>query len=387
MKTLNITSPIKFESHADIQENELLTWISFVFADNQPNGNGQGIPKSAFGSLVETGSYMPIKMEEGRIGGHSQSTPLGVVKDLNISENKVLGNAALWNDERPADVSLLKESQSKGTPAQISFELFYTESLIDDGGVEWLQDPSVKAATIVIAPAYLGRTPITAIAEMDYSNWSDECFAYIAPGGVTKDGITSPQSLRYFPYKDEEGKLSKQLIEASLTSINQQESFVHKEEILDLLTQTSLKLQEEQKSSMDNEKIQELEEAQATLRQQIEDLTSEVTILSGERDTLQEWKTTREQEEAEAELLKLRIAALTEAGFTYTNEQVESKRSLWLGLDDDSFGSYVADLAEAKKQSQAELNSTNIPNVSGNSDKNALQIVQDYFKEKNKKTK
>ena len=105
---------------------------------------------------------------------------------------------------------------------------------------------------------------------------------------------------------------------------------------------------------MTEERIQELEGAQATLREELDKLTTE-------RDELVAWKETKEREEAEATLLKERLNVLAEAGFEYNTEQIETKSGFWLQLKDDAFAIYVAELKELKT---SQASGEQIPNLS-----------------------
>lgn len=385
MKELTITVPLRIVESAEADTHPLLTWMEFVFADNKPNGNMQGIPVEAFSSVISTGQYMPIKMDEGKIGGHTSSKPLGVIRDMSHNEQEVVGTAAIWHKERPSDVALLRESYANGDPLNISFELIYSEFEIDDSGVEWLLDPVVRAATIVNNPAYEGRTPVLSIAGEDmYVELPDDSFAFIEPGGVLKDGITHPRSLRHFPYRDANGKISETLLTESLAEVEKLE-FSQKKDVLNVLQLASAELNKEKMISMeDKEKLEVLEQEAGSLRDQIQELKDQVDALTNERDELKSYREGREKEDAEAEMLKSRLEVLTEAGFEFTEEQVDSKRKLWLSLDDDAFGMYVDDL-KSIKASEAAIRepSSDIPDVS--SDKAVTDhkaVLTAYYKDK-----
>ncbi len=141
---------------------------------------------------------------------------------------------------------------------------------------------------------------------------------------------------------------------------------------------------------MDEDKIKELEDAAATLRQEIEDLNSKVQTLETERDTLNEYKETREREDSEAELLKKRLGVLTEAGFEFDKEQVESKQPFWLSLDEDAFTAYVEHMAEIKESSASAEDGDNsgVPDLSSDASKEKnLDILRTYLDKRYKKNK
>ena len=388
MKTAKFTLPLSLIQSADAQDNPLVTWMSFVFVDDAPNHNLQGIPQAAFASLVETGVLMPIKMEEGKIGGHPSSKPLGVIKHLNTVENQVLGEAVLWNDERPSDIALLKQSYSEDKPLDISFELKYSESEMDEDDIEWILDPIVRGATIVTNPAYGGRTPILSVASKDdYSELPDNCFAFIESGGVEQDSFTSPRNLRHFPYKDATGEISETLLTKSLEEI-EDITFDQKQQVLYVLQAAYLGLEKEHVTLMDEKKIEELEVALASLRDQIVALETQISDIQTERDTLLEYKTNREREDTEAALLKDRLTILTEAGFEFDDEQVSTNRGLWLTLDEEAFVVYVSHLKEVKESNASVEGNPVIPDLSSTaSNENNLDTLRQFLDEEFKPNK
>lgn len=147
--------------------NPSLTWIKFILTDDKPNGNKFRLDKSAFPDLIKSGIYMPIKVAEGKISdGHDGTTPVGVITDLIEDGNKIKGIGALWGEERPREISMLKQLQEEGRPINISWEILYKDYEEEDNGVKAVKkDAVLLAATIVGRPAYAGRTPVLEIAE------------------------------------------------------------------------------------------------------------------------------------------------------------------------------------------------------------------------------
>jgi hypothetical protein len=173
-KEFTLVTPIVVkigEEFASVQ-NPTLNYLEFVFTDDKANANKKGIPQSAFSHLIDTGILMPVKMADGEISrGHDNTVPIGVISHLDERQgedrNQVVGKAALWSREHPDSVNLLKESYAAGDPLNMSWELLYTESSVDEDNNEWILDPVVRAITVVGAPAYQGRTPITTVASED----------------------------------------------------------------------------------------------------------------------------------------------------------------------------------------------------------------------------
>lgn len=380
-KSTTFVLPVKPVKEADASENPTVTRMSFIFADDRPNGNNQGIPQSAFPQIIETGHLMPVKMVEGRLENHLGAKPLGVISSLEQAENHIVGSATLWNEERPSDIALLKESHSEVDPLHVSFELLYSDAEVDENGVEWLYDPIVKGVTLVKNPAYVGRTPVLSLAsESKYEDLPDTSFAYIESGGIIEDGFTKPRNLRHFPYKDKNGKVSEKLLKESLAAI-QNLQFEEKDSVLEILEAAEQRLNKEKVALKLEEKIQVLEEAEATLRDRISELESALDSLKEERDELVSYKERREREDAEAELLSKRLEKLSEAGFDYDEEAIEAKRNFWLSLNDDSFKGYVAELAEVKAAREAQA-SKKVPDSLSADSKSSKDVVRTYLQEK-----
>lgn len=150
---------------AAISLNPAVTWTKFILTDDLPNANSQRIPVDEFDNLIKTGIYMPIKMAAGKINdGHSDSVPIGVITHLKRINNQIMGLAALWDAERPEDVSYIKDRYKNNQPLQLSWEIFYSMSETKEDGVNDLKGTILRAVTLVGMPAYEGRTPIVAVA-------------------------------------------------------------------------------------------------------------------------------------------------------------------------------------------------------------------------------
>lgn len=162
-------SDLPKEVIAAISKNPTLRWIKFVLTDDAPNANKQRIPKEEFSNLVKTGIHMPIKMSQGYIrDGHEYSVPIGSITSLVERDHFVEGIAGLWGKEYPGEVDLLqKMSANEDENPQLSWEILYKGSQIEDDGIETFSDTALAAATVVGIPAYEGRTPITLMASKE----------------------------------------------------------------------------------------------------------------------------------------------------------------------------------------------------------------------------
>jgi hypothetical protein len=157
------------ESISSLNLNKnFVSWIKFIFTDSEPNANRQRIPEEEFDNIISTGLHMPIKAaslsKNGIPNGHEGAYPIGVITNLKKVGGQIKGLAALWKKEREEDVNYIKEAHSKGIPINLSWELGYVNSSVDDNGIEDLHDVVVRATTIVGMPAYKGRTPVLEIS-------------------------------------------------------------------------------------------------------------------------------------------------------------------------------------------------------------------------------
>jgi len=157
-------------------KNPLLTWVKFIFTDDKPNANKQGIGQDEFSNLIKSMAYMPIKANynaDSGVEGHSDATVIGVIKQGQQEGNKILAIGALFNDEHPEIIEFFKNELTEGRSVDFSWEIRYKDSEEKDG-VEWLQGTTTKAVTTVKNPAYEGRTPLMSISAMDLMKQIEE---------------------------------------------------------------------------------------------------------------------------------------------------------------------------------------------------------------------
>ena len=150
----------------DEYKNPLLTWVRFIFTDDLPNANQQGIGQDEFSNLIKSMSYMPIKADfdsEFGLEGHSEARIIGVIKGGQQQANTVVTIGAIYHDEYPEIVDFFKKEMAEGGRVDFSWEIRYKDSEEKDG-VEWLKEVTTKAVTAVQHPAYEGRTPLVSIS-------------------------------------------------------------------------------------------------------------------------------------------------------------------------------------------------------------------------------
>jgi len=155
------------EEVASVSLNPLYQWAKIVVTDDQPNANKVRVPETEFENIIRTGIFAPIKMAEKTISdGHDEAfgKPIGIISQLTKEGNKIIALAALWKKERPEDIAKLKEMYKNGTPPQVSWEISYVDSSLEEGGIEALQGTILTGLTVVGMPAYAGRTPFVAMS-------------------------------------------------------------------------------------------------------------------------------------------------------------------------------------------------------------------------------
>lgn len=373
MEKINLLTEVSVikEAQASI-ENPTLTKMSFVFTDNQPNGNHKGVPTSAFPSIIKTGVFMPVKVAEGAINiDHEGALPIGVISSLKESKlsdtvEQVIGEAVLWNSERPEDTESIKSAFASGEKLNISWEILYSESSTDDSGTEWYLDPIVKAATFVGLPAYGGRTPVLAVASQ---NLPDENYLYIEPSNDS-DGK------KLFPYKNIDGIVNGEMVQRALNDIPNSGL---PEDIKQELVLKAQSLLQEGNSAMEKE---ELETKVAELEAKLAEYESKMAERETELSSLREFKTGVEQKEAEATLLKSRLDAFASAGIEVSPEDVDAKKNYWLKMDDEQFNFYVSEL-KPRHQENSSLQNPNVPDRLSNTSasEDLVEIVRAGLKE------
>lgn len=322
-KTLILNSAIAEVTPEDFLHPGL-RMVRFIFCDDQPNDNQQGIAEEDFDDIIKSGIGTPIKMRflgEG-VGGHLGSIPVGYIKNLykkvEAGVNQLIADAVLFADEYPDEVDYLIHSYAEGKAPGISWELKYNNSVLKDG-IEWLKGLVTRAATFVRNPAYGSRTAILALASN--KEVSDEELVGAFETIFGKNSNNSPKN-------ETEGGNNRM-----------------------------------------DEELQKLQDQIAELEKKVAEHTStistqETTIaeLTTERDelstTVSEYKT--------RELIASRTAALVEAGVTLPTdpEKLAQKQTLWASMTEEAFNSTVEDfkdsIASVKKTSEATTGGTSI---------------------------
>lgn len=386
--------------YASLNLNPLVTWIKFILTDDKPNANGVRIPKEEFSNLIRTGVYMPVK--SGDFGreflGHPNAWPLGTITHLKEEGDKIVGLAALWKQEREDDVISIKEAFDEGREINLSWEIAYSDEVVEDGGIRALKGVSLLGTTIVDQPAYEGRTPILAVAEKEEESekWTkayinglpDSAFLYIEPGGKKdKEGKTVPRSLRHLPYKNKEGKVDLDHLRNAISRLGQLNTGKDwlTEELRQKLLKKARKLLE--KAKKEESQMEDLEQKVVELTEELKNLKSQLEEKEKELSELREFKENIERIEAEIKKMEKIKEKFNEAGIEKPESYFEENREKLLGMDEASLEFMLQEmavaLAAAKETKEKEESS--LPNFPSNgSEKDPYKIAKQLLKERNK---
>jgi hypothetical protein len=410
------------EAFASYVLNPTVVWAKFILTDDRKNANGQRIPKEEFSNLMRSGIHMPIKMAIGEIAdGHDDSKPLGVIthlKEILTEEgtNALVALAALWGEERPADVKYIRESFNSGTPVNVSWEILYSEaSFNNDTGSMDLHDTVLRAATVVGTPAYEGRTQFLSVAAKKWSpayieELPDSSFLYIDGNGK-----------RYFPIADKEGlvdrtkltdtiaalkesNFSEKVIEdktrvltdliknfdANLSVAEISRNFVGGKIIVEEVKLNTTTIEELQAEVIRlNAKVEEAAAALATKDVEIARLSGLTTGLEAELAPLKEFKASvDEQNDKVAKLAQVKEKFVA-AGIDKPEEFYAENAEKLAALDEGALDFMVQELKAFAENSDtvsvASKKVTKIPALVSDSEVPTQQELVDYLKTRNAK--
>lgn len=163
-------------------QHPFATLAKFVFADNKPNGNKQGIKLAEFENVSRSAIGMPIKMNFTGIGvaNHGGSIPIGHIQSMETitegNDSQLIAKAMLWKEEFPEEIDYLKAAYADGKAPGLSYEIAYTDMVLEDD-TNWIEGATTQAATFVSNPAYGSRTRLLAIASLDEEERNTEILA------------------------------------------------------------------------------------------------------------------------------------------------------------------------------------------------------------------
>lgn len=313
MKTKKLNFSAQAAEILEVSGNPLVTVAKFIFTDDLPNENSQGIPFEEFGTLAESAIGMPVKINfmddyfEAGSTNHPGAYPIGhisrtSIEDLGNGSHRLVGFANIWNAEFPQEVKWLKEKMAdaeagKGEAPGLSWEVKYQQGIVKDG-IEWLKGVVAQAATFVKFPAYGTRTSLLALAS-----------------------IQEPEN-------------NKEEVSQVLMSLAEQ--LVPKEQP-----------KEKGGNQMTEEEAKQLKESAEASQKEVERLTTLLAEKEGEVTTLTEQVASLQK----AALIDTRVKKYTELVGALPEEaaQAETKKELFVSFSEAQFDAWIDELVAVKK--------------------------------------
>lgn len=296
---------IKKVAFSDFQ-HPLLKKVRFIFADNKPNGNNQGIEHEDFELARQTAINMPIKMRylgtADMAGGHTGSVTFGHITDmteetLEDGTYQLIGEGVLYKEEFPQEVDYLERAFAEGTAPGPSFEIIYKD-VRKDGAIEWLKNFATSAVTFVRHPAYGTRTALLALA-------SDN---RITDEQLNENLLTIIEGIR--PKNETKG--GSNTVEKELEEIKA----------------------ELEKIKTENERLAKENETLTTANAEL------TTKTEDQGKAIAEFERTK--------LVTDRTSKVAEAGLTVADTDLERKQTYWSSLSEDAFAEYLEDIKVMK---------------------------------------
>lgn len=288
-------------------QHPFATIARFIFTDDKPNGNKQGIKLSEFDNVSKSAIGMPIKMNFTGLGvaNHGGSIPIGHIKSMKTvsegTDNQIVAEAMLWKEEFPDEIDYLKSAFASGTAPGLSYEIDFKDSDTEND-TQWIKNTTTLAATFVRDPAYGSRTHLLALASLDEEERNIEILALA-------DQIKSDQKPEI-------------IIEKKGGNLMEEELATARAEVARLIAEAATK----------DTKIGELETSLATAE------TDKGTALA-ELETL---KTSAK--------IDSRIRQYVEAGFAMEADaaKADARKTVFSSYDDAQWDMYLADLKANK---------------------------------------
>lgn len=302
-------------------QHPLLKRVKFIFADDKPNNNNQGIEYEDFETAKQTAINMPIKMRylgTAGAGGHTGSVTIGHIVDmveetLEDGSHRLIGDGVLYKEEFPNEVSYLEEAYASGTAPSPSFEIVYKD-VKKDGVVEWLKDFATSAVAFVRNPAYGTRTALLALAS--------------------------------------DNSISDDLLN---------------ERLIGIIEDIRPKMTKKGGSNTVEEELKKLQAELDKVKAENDRLTKENGELSTAKAELED--TVAENDKAIAEfqrkdLVADRTAKVAEAGLEVADSDLERKQNHWVSLSEEAFDMYLEDIKAVKAQAPREDRKTALASLS-----------------------
>lgn len=278
--------------------NSTLMKMRFIFTDFKPNRNKVVVPLAEAENIMASAIFMPIKINfNDGPEGHPNSLPIGLITELEKTEDQLVASAFMWKEEFPHIAKWIDENRDNNS-VQFSWELWTDPEAseeLDTDGNRILRGIEVKSTVIVDNPAYAGRTRLLAVASEDS-----------AIHRLVDKVNTLSQEIE---------KLKEEAMEQDST-----EETPIVEETVDV----------SEEISPDTSDTPSTESESAALLQELE--------------ALRAFKQGIEEREQRATRLAERASALASAGVTVSAAKFTEREGFYLSLSDEHFAMYVEDL-------------------------------------------
>lgn len=201
----------------------------------------------------------------------------------------------------------------------------------------------------------------------------DSSFLYIEPGGSKdSDGKTTPRSLRHFPVKDAGGKVDLPHLRNALARIPQ--SGVP-DAVKARLKAKAERMLSAANSGLEDIELDELEQAKARITEleallaeketALSSKDAEIAQLKSDNESLASFKTTVEQEKAQAEKIVAIRAKFNDAGIEKSEEYFTENRERLLAMDETALDFMLQELVSFASTKNSSNSSVSLPNFSG----------------------
>jgi len=354
------------------QTHPLQTRLELILTDFEPNGNKQAIPVSEKQNIINSALNMPLKINfDGEINGHVGAIPIGpIVSAFESTDNGrdvIAGEAVVWNEIYDDIANHLRVAFAEGIGT--SWEIYYEKLEIDQNDVQWLQGCVFAGTCIVHTPAYgPSRTRVLAIAE--------ELKA--------KDANNKRLSMAKNDTTDVAQASDVVSLQDDLSSAMNVLSTIY-EGLWNMFDQTyeiEQKLATDDMSSLAGN----FEKLISSIQKQFNDLKERAGLAEAAQAELTALKDQIQQIESdkrEAELLTARKVKLSEAGIEIAN--VEDRKAFYLGMSEETFTQYIADLTAVKgKSATASLDKPIIPEPSSETDIMNVKVIAAALRDRGK---
>lgn len=334
------------------QNHPLQTKLSLIITDFLPNGNKQGIPVTEKQNIINSALHQPLKInfDGSAYSGHSGAMPIGPIVSVYESQDGgrdvIAGDAVIWNEVYEDIADHLKQAFSEGIGT--SWEIFYEDSEIDSDGNQWLHGCVFAGTCVVHTPAYgPNRTRVLAIAEKLHER--EDTLLELTE---KMSGNNQAQADDLSATRDELSQVSDLLFKLW--------------EGVDILFNKTFEIEAETVETDIGKIAETFAEKLSKIASKINDMSEKLGLsetetqrLTSELDQLK-----REKEEAEAATAKAALTAArkTKLADVGIDEDIfNAKSELYLGMSDEVFDAFVADLSLVRAKTPAKAEASTKP--------------------------